>query len=138
MVFLPIWWINRSTLNWGADAADFRPERHLGAEGAGGPAEVTPSGVREGADDGASTGGGGGGKSASGFRMLAFSGGQRNCVGQRFAMLEATVLFAILLRSCTFEIPADAPPVVPVSAGIVQKPKDGIWMVVGARGPVKK
>ncbi len=58
---------------------------------------------------------------------------QRNCVGQRFAMLEATVLFAIILRGCKLSLPEGAPPLETIPAGVVQKPKNGIWMLVAPR-----
>jgi hypothetical protein len=35
--------------------------------------------------------------------FLAFSGGARNCVGKRFAMLESVALLAVLVRRLRFE-----------------------------------
>ena len=108
MMCLPLWWIHRSELNWGLDAALFRPERHL----------ESTEGI----------------KTKSSFRMIAFSGGQRNCPGQRFAMLEATVLFATLIRTATFTVAEESANLLPVSSGVVQKPKSGeLWMHVKAR-----
>ena len=129
-VYLPIWWVHRAERNWGLDAATFRPERHLDAGNkAGGVA-----GAAEGAGGGGGGGGGEGGKSASSFRSIAFSGGQRNCPGQRFAMVEATVLLATLLRAAKFELADPGFEVESVSTGVVQKPKGGeIWMRVSAR-----
>ncbi|RHY10105.1 hypothetical protein DYB36_008553 [Aphanomyces astaci] len=91
--------------NWGADAAAFRPERHLD--------EIH-------------------GKDKA-FRMMAFSAGPRNCVGMRFAMMEAVIVLAVVLRRCRFSLPTDAPPVRPVVAGLVQKPEHGIWLHVQPR-----
>ncbi|CAK4937172.1 unnamed protein product [Aphanomyces euteiches] len=110
-VMLPIYWIHRYAPNWGPDAEAFRPERHLEDD----------DGVNLGAKE-------------KGFRMLAFSGGPRNCVGMRFAMLEAVIVLATLLSKCEFKRPDDAPPVRVALAGIVQKPKDGIWLNVTPRG----
>jgi len=111
MVYLPIWWIHRDKRNWGADAEQFRPERHLKS------------------GDEAQT------KSASSFRMVAFSGGQRNCPGQRFAMTEATILFVTLLRGLSFSVAEESRGLAPVSTGVVQKPRGGeLWMHVAPRG----
>ena len=77
------------------------------------------------------------GKSANSFRHVSFSGGQRNCVGQRFAMIESTVLLVLLMRSLRFELADPTYEVSAVSAGIVQKPKDGeLWMKVQPRAIV--
>ncbi|RQM28115.1 hypothetical protein B5M09_010851 [Aphanomyces astaci] len=104
-VMLPIYWIHRYEENWGADATAFRPERHLD--------EIH-------------------GKDKA-FRMMAFSAGPRNCVGMRFAMMEAVIVLAVVLRRCRFSLPTDAPPVRPVVAGLVQKPEHGIWLHVQPR-----
>jgi cytochrome P450 len=68
------------------------------------------------------------------LRTLAFSGGQRNCVGQRFAMIEATVMLAILVRDCEFKLPEGHPDPEAISSGVVQKPKAGIQLLVQKRG----
>merc|ERR1712135_234911 len=59
------------------------------------------------------------------FRMIAFSGGQRNCPGKRFAMLEATVLLATLLRAAKFSVAEESKDLRPISTGVVQKPQSG-------------
>ena len=110
MCYVPIWWVHRSVMNWGDDAESFRPERHLEEEG------------------------GEAAKSASSFRHVAFSGGQRNCVGQRFAVLESVVLFALVVRSVRLTLAPGSEEVAVVSTGVVQKPKNGeLWMNVAAR-----
>eukprot|EP01100_Stratorugosa_tubuloviscum_P006375 TRINITY_DN275_c0_g2_i1.p1 TRINITY_DN275_c0_g2~~TRINITY_DN275_c0_g2_i1.p1 ORF type:complete len:513 (-),score=225.51 TRINITY_DN275_c0_g2_i1:104-1642(-) len=38
------------------------------------------------------------------FSFLPFSGGPRNCIGQRFALQEAKILLAFLIRNFSFEI----------------------------------
>ena len=161
MMWVPIWWVQRSRLNWGDDAEAFRPDRFLEGDdpslssdvGRGEPPSPPPPRPREGgladhpvADHphggGASTAAGtpeplrAGGAPPSALRSLAFSGGQRNCVGQRFAMLEATVMLAVLVRECSFELAAGHEDVHPVSAGVVQKPRGGIWLHVAPRRPL--
>ena len=126
MAWVPIWWIQRSPLNWGDDANEFRPARFLdlpcgdGGDGAdGSEMPLTSEGKRSG---------------TSLLRTLAFSGGQRNCVGQRFAMIEATVMLAILVRDCEFKLPEGHPDPEAISSGVVQKPKAGIQLLVQKRG----
>ncbi|KAF0742638.1 hypothetical protein Ae201684P_000581 [Aphanomyces euteiches] len=109
-VMLPIYWIHRYDANWGSDADRFRPERHL----------EDSDDINLSAKD-------------KGFRMLAFSGGPRNCVGMRYAMLETVVVLAVLLQRCVFSVAKDAPPVRPVVSGLVQKPEHGVWLNIQPR-----
>ncbi|KAF0696919.1 Aste57867_12365 [Aphanomyces stellatus] len=111
-IFLPIDAIQRDCTNWGPDADAFRPERHLQDD--------------DDIQDGMSA-------KDKAYRFVAFSGGPRNCVGMRFAMLEATILLAVFLRRCAFTRPDDAPPVIVAPAGLVQKPQHGIWLRVALR-----
>jgi cytochrome P450 len=39
---------------------------------------------------------------ASDFAFIPFGGGARKCIGDQFALFEATVAFAMLLRRFTF------------------------------------
>lgn len=41
---------------------------------------------------------------ASDFAFIPFGGGARKCVGDQFALFEATVAFAMLLRRFTFRL----------------------------------
>eukprot|EP00041_Stephanoeca_diplocostata_P022587 m.540665 g.540665 ORF g.540665 m.540665 type:complete len:506 (+) comp22102_c0_seq22:142-1659(+) len=61
---------------------------------------------------------------------IPFSGGARNCVGQPFAMMEGTVMLAILVRRLRFSKAVGAPPVVPKQIGVVQTAAHGIWLNV--------
>jgi cytochrome P450 len=117
-VLLPVWSIHRSRMNWGPRADMFLPERHLDKKD---DAVNNDEDTYQGSEKDKS------------FRFLAFSGGPRNCVGMRFAMLEAVVVLVTVLRRCKFTRPVNAPPVVPESAGLVQTAKHGIWLHVHAR-----
>jgi hypothetical protein len=57
---------------WGADAAEFRPERWLEE---GGAAQRVPP-----------------------YSYMPFSRGPRNCIGAQFALLEAKTILAMMLR----------------------------------------
>jgi cytochrome P450 len=43
---------------------------------------------------------------ASDFAFIPFGGGARKCIGDQFALFEATVAFAMLLRRFTFRLAA--------------------------------
>ncbi|KAK7287125.1 hypothetical protein RIF29_00187 [Crotalaria pallida] len=76
-VSLPILLIHQDHDLWGDDAKEFRPERF--SEGIS--------------------------KAAKGqVPFFAFSYGPRNCIGQNFAMLEAKMIFSLLLRNFSFEL----------------------------------
>jgi len=109
LIYIPIWLIHRTTLNW-KDPLDFRPERFL--------TQQVESAVTS--DD----------ETIVPYSWIPFSGGQRNCVGQRFAMLEAPLLLARVVSAMNFDFPDDYDPQ-PISTGPVQKP--GNPMIVTAR-----
>jgi len=63
---------------------------------------------------------------------LPFSGGTRDCIGKRFAMMEMTMLLALLYRRYRFElVPGQV--VEPAMMGVVQQPKSGVKVRVVLR-----
>ncbi|OQR86019.1 cytochrome P450 [Achlya hypogyna] len=107
MIYMPIWFINRSKHNWGEDADEFKPERHLVKD----EDETMPAKDRA-------------------YRTMTFSGGPRNCVGLRFAMMETVITLVSLLRRCRLSRPADAPPITIKISSILQVPENGVWVNV--------
>ncbi|EQC32865.1 hypothetical protein SDRG_09397 [Saprolegnia diclina VS20] len=107
---IPIWFVNRSPLNWGDDADEFKPERHFD--------DAVAHGIA--AKDRA-------------FRFMTFSGGPRNCVGMRFAQLEAMVMLVTVLRRCVVSRPHDAPCVMPNAVGVSITPEQGMWLSLTPR-----
>ncbi|KDO25574.1 hypothetical protein SPRG_08873 [Saprolegnia parasitica CBS 223.65] len=91
-------------------ALDFKPERHL--------TDHMDGDVR--AKDRA-------------YRFMSFSGGPRNCVGMRFAVLEATCMLVAVLQKCVLSRSEDAPPLQPKARGIVRKPELGVWLQMSPR-----
>jgi cytochrome P450 len=104
MVYIPIWWLHRDPRNW-KNPLEFQPERFVETKK---EAKVA-NGVK---------------RTFSNF--FSFSGGARNCVGRRFAMLEGTIMLGKLVREFNFRIPSGSPPVEPISLGVVQEAKNGI------------
>ena len=65
---------------------------------------------------------------------MPFGVGPRVCIGQYFAMLEMTMIAALLLQRYTLEPPADARPVRPVMH-VTVRPEGGIRLRMRRRRP---
>jgi len=64
--------------------------------------------------------------------VFAFSGGARSCAAQKFAVQEATLVLATLVRNLKFAVEPGYVPK-PVRNGIVQSPVDGMPMTITPR-----
>jgi len=63
---------------------------------------------------------------------IPFSDGLRNCVGYRFAMAEATIMLAVLVRALTWKIEAGYT-LTPKNTGVVQVPAGGLPLIFETR-----
>ena len=104
-VYLPIWWLQRSELNF-HDPLAFNPDRFM------------PENK----------------KHLSRYAHMAFSGGPRDCIGRRFAMLELLSLFIALARKLKFQC-VDGYVLESEKVGVVQRPKGGLPLIVTKRVP---
>jgi cytochrome P450 len=71
---------------------------------------------------------------ASDFAFIPFGGGARKCVGDQFALFEATVAFAMLLRRFTFRLAA-TPEEIGMATGATIHTANGMMMRVTRRTP---
>ncbi|KAF5667213.1 cytochrome P-450 monooxygenase [Fusarium heterosporum] len=90
-IIVSIWYINRSPVIWGPDAAEFRPERWI-------------------TDDGKPNQNGG---ASSNYNFLTFLHGPRSCIGQGFAKAEMRCLLATMVRSFEWTLAMDDKLVMP-------------------------
>jgi len=97
-IFISTWNLHRSRTYWGDDAAVFDPSRFerivvnddvLGWAGYD-PDKFTESMLYP-------------NEIASDFAFLPFGGGQRKCIGDQFAMMEAAVIMSMLLNKFDFD-----------------------------------
>ncbi|KAF8162437.1 cytochrome P450 [Mycena galopus ATCC 62051] len=77
IVMVDILGLHMNPMYWGPDVASFRPERFIDTESYRWPRDA----------------------------FLAFSGGARNCIGQRFALTESVCLLASLVRGYEISVP---------------------------------
>lgn len=82
---IPVHLLHRHPKYWGPDAEAFQPERWLvDKNGSGGVAS--------------------GGIDTKGFTFLPFSAGGHNCIGYKFATMEAKLIMAHMVRALRVEI----------------------------------
>eukprot|EP00193_Tetraselmis_chui_P000943 CAMPEP_0177762288 /NCGR_PEP_ID=MMETSP0491_2-20121128/6265_1 /TAXON_ID=63592 /ORGANISM="Tetraselmis chuii, Strain PLY429" /LENGTH=615 /DNA_ID=CAMNT_0019278333 /DNA_START=263 /DNA_END=2111 /DNA_ORIENTATION=- len=72
----------------------------------------------------------------SDFAFIPFGGGMRKCVGDQFAMTEAAVAMAMILRRFTFKF-ATSPEDVGMATGATIHTADGLNLIVSRRGESK-
>ena len=74
-------------------------------------------------------------ETATDFAFMPFGGGARKCVGDQFAMMEATVALAGFLRNYDFEFAGktDTPDKVGTNTGATIHTRNGLWMTVTER-----
>ena len=103
VVMVSPWAMNRSSLLWGADSLEFKPERWLGRGGGDGGKDSTNGNGRtiSGADAKVGFGANGNGQQVnntggaeSNFAQMTFLHGPRSCIGQGFAVGELKCLVA--------------------------------------------
>jgi cytochrome P450 len=67
------------------------------------------------------------------YAYFPFGGGPRQCIGNDFAVTEATLVLATLLRDWRVEAAPGTPPVRPLPL-VTLRPRDGVWLRVRATG----
>lgn len=68
------------------------------------------------------------------YAYFPFLGGPRQCIGNTFALTEATLVLATIARTVRLTLPGDAAPLVPEPL-ITMRPKGGVWLRLGPIAP---
>ena len=100
-IILSPWATNHSTELWGADAAEFNPDRWMA------PGQANAGGA------------------VSNYAFLTFLHGPRSCIGSRFAVAEFACLLAAFVGSWEFEM-VDPDKEIEIKGGVTARPKGGI------------
>ncbi|CAM9133790.1 unnamed protein product [Chrysoparadoxa australica] len=123
-VFISTWNLHRSPALW-EEPEKYNPDRFMkpfsnpGVEGWGGYNPEVSSGLYP-------------NEIATDFAFLPFGGGQRKCIGDQFAVMEATVTLSMLLKNFDFEL-AMAPEDVGMVTGATIHTAAGLNMTVKKR-----
>jgi len=104
-IVMSVWALHNSAALWGEDVAQFRPERFS-------PEET---------------------KGRHAWSYMPFSQGERNCIGQNLAMMEAKVVLGTLLRNFALSLPAGQARPQTDSFIIPVRPHDRLNMIVQRR-----
>lgn len=128
-VFIAIYSLHRSPKYW-KNPDDFNPKRWL--EKSSCPDDPTWAGYDPEKWRGATlypT------EASADFAFLPFGGGARKCVGDQFAMIEATVALAGFIRNYDFSFAGktDTPDKVGTNTGATIHTRNGLWMTVTRR-----
>ncbi|KAG1818536.1 cytochrome P450 [Suillus subaureus] len=107
--------INRSSVIWGLDAKEFKPDRWLTEDGISGKA-----------------------KEVQGHRhLLTFVDGPRTCLGKDFAITEFKTVLSVLVKNFVFEMRDGPDTPVEIARGILPRPRvvgeDGIGVPLRVR-----
>jgi phytoene/squalene synthetase/cytochrome P450 len=122
-IFISTWSLQRSEDLWGEDANKFNPWRwEKNIEGKGGWNGFNPQKVGLYPNE-----------IASDFAFLPFGGGARKCVGDQFALLEATVVMAAMIQRYEFEWVEPEGSTIGMVTGATVHTSDGLVMKVAAR-----
>ncbi|GFH27484.1 chloroplast CYP97B, partial [Haematococcus lacustris] len=128
-LFISVWNLHRSPHLW-KDPDTFRPERF--SEPHSNPAFGSAwAGYRPDASPGALYPN----EVTSDFAFIPFGGGARKCIGDQFALFEATVALALLLRDFTFHL-AVSPEQVGMATGATIHTANGLPMKITIRRAV--
>lgn len=68
------------------------------------------------------------------YAYIPFSAGLRNCIGQRFALMEEKVVLAAILRNFTVKANQNRDDIV-LLGELILRPEDGIWVELEKRKP---
>lgn len=68
------------------------------------------------------------------YAYIPFSAGLRNCIGQRFALMEEKVVLAAILRNFTVKANQNRDDIV-LLGELILRPEDGIWIELEKRKP---
>lgn len=117
-IILSPWATNFDPELWGADAAEFRPERWL--------SEGTDTNGKPNSMHAANSGG-----ASSNFAYLTFLHGPRSCIGQSFAKAEFACLLACWVGRFEFALKNEADrdeKKISVKGGVTAKPEHGMYV----------